>query len=67
MGQAYRATVDSAVRSQLENLLTGTTEGFINYFKYLLKLIKGWGTSDTGKDKLFTQTGGERLTTDSWH
>jgi len=53
MGQAYRATVDSAVRTQLENLLTGTTEG--------------WGTSDTGKDKLFTQTGGERLTTDSWH
>ena len=43
LSQIYQNYVDQSVRQQLENLLTGTTEG--------------WGTSDTGKDKLFKSRG----------
>ena len=43
LSQIYQNCVDQSVRQQLENLLTGTTEG--------------WGTSDTGKDKLFKSRG----------
>ena len=42
--------IDETVRKQLENLLTGETQG--------------WGSAE--KD-LFSQSGGERLTSDAWH
>ena len=43
--------VDENVRNQLEKLVSGETTG--------------WGNAD--KDKIFVQSGGERLATDSWH
>lgn len=47
----YTSKVDEKVREQLEFLVSGKSTG--------------WGCAD--KDKIFTQSGGERLATDSWH
>ena len=48
---SYMNQVDENVRNQLEKLVSGETTG--------------WGNAD--KDKIFVQSGGERLATDSWH